>query len=120
VTAADFERQLGRNPKDWPLRLVYADWLDEQGDQELARAQRWMAKRERCPVIGMGFTIGWADYTAFKEPADLSQIPKRVLARMKGGTLAKFSDGTKLRKYRTRRAAERDLARALAALELSR
>lgn len=31
-------------------RLVYADWLDEQGDNWLATAQRWMARYGRWPL----------------------------------------------------------------------
>ncbi len=47
-----FEAALDETPDDWNLRLIYADWLDEHGDQSLARAQRWMAEHERMPLIG--------------------------------------------------------------------
>jgi len=40
---ADFEAALRLNPADWRLRLVYADWLDEQGHTEEGRAQRDLA-----------------------------------------------------------------------------
>lgn len=46
---AEFERGLDAEPENWNLRLVYADWLDEHGDQELAFAQRWMAKYQKRP-----------------------------------------------------------------------
>lgn len=36
-----FERQLQQNPNDWPLRLVYSDWLEEHGED--AGMQRLLA-----------------------------------------------------------------------------
>jgi uncharacterized protein (TIGR02996 family) len=45
----DFEAALDRDPDDGALRLVYADWLEEQGDVELAYAQRWMARHGKRP-----------------------------------------------------------------------
>lgn len=32
VTEADFQRQLDTNPADWRIRLLFAAWLDEDGD----------------------------------------------------------------------------------------
>lgn len=46
----DFERALVSDPDDWRTRLVYADWLeiegDRAGDDDLALEQRRMATRE--------------------------------------------------------------------------
>jgi uncharacterized protein (TIGR02996 family) len=36
-------------PTDWSRYFVYADYLDEQGQGELAHAYRWMASRKLRP-----------------------------------------------------------------------
>jgi uncharacterized protein (TIGR02996 family) len=42
-----FLRALSENEDDTPTRLVYADWLDEQGEHEEADRQRkWPAAKE--------------------------------------------------------------------------
>lgn len=46
-----FEQALDTAPDDWTTRLVYADWLEEHGDNDLASAQRWMAERELAPKL---------------------------------------------------------------------
>lgn len=43
-----FESAINANPKDFPLRLLYADWLEEQGD-ETAEGWRWMAQNGKVP-----------------------------------------------------------------------
>lgn len=45
-----FEQMLDANPADAPTRLVYADWLEEQGDPA-CMAQRWMAERGIFPKL---------------------------------------------------------------------
>ena len=47
MTRDDFEHKLDNNPEDWKLRLIYADWLEEQGDN-FAETQRWMAEHQKC------------------------------------------------------------------------
>ena len=44
-----FEALLDINPADWTTRLIYADWLEEQGDAAGARLQRWMVANKVCP-----------------------------------------------------------------------
>jgi uncharacterized protein (TIGR02996 family) len=39
-----FEAELAAKPADRTLRLVYADWLDEQGDEVAASVQRAIAE----------------------------------------------------------------------------
>ncbi len=41
-TDADFLKQLGADPSDDTTRLVYADWLDEQGDSESAAKAQFL------------------------------------------------------------------------------
>ncbi len=47
ISRQEFESALDDHPDDWPTRLVYADWLDENDDHILAFAQRWMARRQK-------------------------------------------------------------------------
>lgn len=42
-----FLEALAKNPDDTPLRLVFADWLDEQGEHEEAdRHRKWPAAKD--------------------------------------------------------------------------
>ena len=36
--------------RDWTLRLIYADWLDDNDRPDDAATQRWMANNKRRPV----------------------------------------------------------------------
>lgn len=54
----EFEAKLDEAPDDWAARLVYADWLDENGDPELADAQRWLAKYQKHPYFEPDIDIG--------------------------------------------------------------
>jgi uncharacterized protein (TIGR02996 family) len=49
---AQWAIHLDSNPEDWESRRVYADWLEESGDDDMARCQRWMARTETAPVLG--------------------------------------------------------------------
>ncbi len=40
----DFETLLADTPEDWDLRAIFADWLEEQGDDKEAAAQRWQVE----------------------------------------------------------------------------
>lgn len=53
-TREEFEALLDVDPADWLARVVYADWLEEHGMDELAAAQRWMARHRRHPVNSPG------------------------------------------------------------------
>ncbi len=54
-----FETALDDNPSDWDTRLVYADWLEENGFADYACAQRWMGRKKRRPVLGTGSWNWW-------------------------------------------------------------
>lgn len=54
-----FEFSLSQNPADWELRLVYSDWLEENGDQVAAEGQRWQAANQKHPqLMGVGVSYG--------------------------------------------------------------
>jgi uncharacterized protein (TIGR02996 family) len=44
-----FESALDRRPADWALRLVAADWLEENGDPFGAECLRWQARHRKRP-----------------------------------------------------------------------
>lgn len=49
ATAEQFERALDEKPDDWELRLVYADFLDDNDDPAFAACQRWMSGNKAIP-----------------------------------------------------------------------
>lgn len=51
-----FETRLEKHPDDWDTRLVYADWLDEEGDHVAANGQRWQAHNHKCNKWMPGLT----------------------------------------------------------------
>ncbi len=53
TTEDDFQHALDTNPEDWHTRLVFADWLDERGD-ERAAGYRAMGLRRVAPTLWRG------------------------------------------------------------------
>lgn len=49
IERAGFEAALDEHPEDMALRLVYADWLEEQGLDGASQTQRWMAEHKHWP-----------------------------------------------------------------------
>lgn len=47
---AGFIAALDERPDDWRLRLIYSDWLEEQGRLDEAACQRWMERTRFCPT----------------------------------------------------------------------
>lgn len=115
ITASDFERQLDTNPRDWLCRLVYADWLDEQGETGAAAAQRYMTANEVTPVsddaldewgwwaVGPGDAPGHVTYPGH-------ELPNEVFGRL---PRPPYYDGLWWKNYADRQAAEAALAAAL-------
>jgi uncharacterized protein (TIGR02996 family) len=50
TTEDDFQTALAAEPRDWHLRLVFADWLDERGDARAA-GYRAMGLRRVAPTL---------------------------------------------------------------------
>lgn len=48
TTEDDFQRKLDENPNDWQTRIVFADWLEDRGD-ERATGYRFMGMRRLRP-----------------------------------------------------------------------
>jgi uncharacterized protein (TIGR02996 family) len=66
TTEDDFQKALDANPSDWQTRLVFADWLQERGD-ERAEGMRALGTLQRVPLpYTQGDKPGiWAGATEF-------------------------------------------------------
>ncbi len=67
TTQTDFEAHLEHHPDGWEMRLVYADWLEEQGESLLANGQRWQVENGKYSKSWFGHTFinsryGFAPY----------------------------------------------------------
>lgn len=51
MTFEEFYWLLEKTPDDWELRLVFADWLEEEGKVLLACGQRFQVKVQAHPVL---------------------------------------------------------------------
>lgn len=122
----ELEAALGEAPADWGLRLVYADWLQERGHEDLAAFMRLLAASRVAPAcwardpwpetpwvlmayrwygcpshaIVVGAVFGHLMVAKQKHPSETRE------GHLRGGTISW---------YRTRRRAEADLLRAWAA-----
>ena len=84
-----------------PLRLVYADYLEEIDEGGLARAQRWMAEKGVSPCPPISNITRWDWWPApFTSPGALPVDVYRALPHYDG-------------RYEQRELAEADLALAL-------
>jgi uncharacterized protein (TIGR02996 family) len=93
------------------LRLVYADWLDERGRPDDARAQRWMSGFDRSPYFDPQ-TDTW-EWWLFWEGCDTADAP-RFCSRLPTPFIDELTGGSRHVEFKTRRQAERALAEALA------
>lgn len=105
-----FREQVDANPEDWNLRLVYADWLDEQGRDVEASGQRWQAANRRRP-----YGRQWSG-PSYEMDKWLSHLPDEVFKVLynpqgwpRGNTIVYESPGE----------ADAELARALATIATS-
>jgi len=101
----DFQFHLDRHPDDWAYRLVYADWLEAQGDP-FCEKQRWMVLNKRRPYDN-GFWNWWS-----VDGHEFSLGKQFDLLRR--GRLSKWRP-RQYREYLTRQTAEQDLHEALLA-----
>jgi uncharacterized protein (TIGR02996 family) len=52
--------RLVQNATNWDLRLVFADWLADQGLDELEAGQRWQAQHHKAPAFLMKYQHPWS------------------------------------------------------------
>jgi uncharacterized protein (TIGR02996 family) len=71
---------LGRSPGDWSSLLVFADWLEDHGEDSQSYAYRWVAHRRRWPYVSRKYrVIRWTAAPA--RPADLAGKYPEMLPR---------------------------------------
>lgn len=49
MTSAGFLKDIQENLDDFPTYLIYADFLEDQGDEDSAFAYRWMGNKQHRP-----------------------------------------------------------------------
>lgn len=119
-TREQFEERLSLNPKAWDLRKVYADWLEDNSEPELAYAQRYMAAEQKCPINYFG-SPSWAWSVSDKDWEHPHYVGKPVAAVLLKRVPGAVHYGVKERygglvSYRSRQEAEAGLAQALSRL----
>jgi uncharacterized protein (TIGR02996 family) len=92
-------------------RLVYADWLEERGEPRAA-AQRWLAEHAKLPRDS-GNSWDWWSYGDHPE-AKPEDLPRQLWDKLPGQPR---KDIGYCKEFGSRRAAERALFKALAAIE---
>lgn len=99
----EFQFHLDRFPDDWAYRLVYPDWLEEQGDS-FCETQRWMVNHQKRPLDN-GFWNWWSVEDREFSLGELFRFLKR--GRLSNWRRRQF------REYLYRQVAELDLHEAL-------
>jgi hypothetical protein len=104
-----FYEDLNKNPEDWSLRAVVADWYEDNGQLEGAVAQRWMVENRKRPYHGSSGTFTWFNLDSIDpglgDPE--SDIPGAIYQHLTGQETANHKTYDKLLE------AETDFARAL-------
>jgi uncharacterized protein (TIGR02996 family) len=119
----DWYQELEKTPVDWNLRLVFADWLADQGLTKLEYGQRWQARHHKAPreysifpTVAMVKNL-WGLGTELIETPEFRTVPEMLLpaevfTRVVDGVYDHNSD--RWRYFKTQVEAETQLAEALA------
>ena len=63
------QKALDENPHDQTLRLILADWYEEQGRPWAAECMRWLVNRKGCPYYqGTSYKWSWTRTGNTKHP----------------------------------------------------
>jgi uncharacterized protein (TIGR02996 family) len=114
-----FLSEIDERPGDGTSRLVYADWLEEQGRSDEAFCQRWMAKHHMHPGDRSGpriqarYSWGWWPHGMADDPKAPKHATLPLLVYL---ALPKAHFYVGHRYYPGRKEAEAALRKALAAL----
>ena len=119
LTTEPFEQayeHLIANPDDWEYRLIYADWLDEQGDEVAANGQRWQVVSEKYPeeIEDAGVTTFdfWSEVQSEGEN-ETTVLAQMVIDAMEHGTNRWSGRPMSFREHYTMQEAELALAKSL-------
>jgi uncharacterized protein (TIGR02996 family) len=98
-----FFADLTRNPEDWTMRGVFADWHEDNGRPAQAECLRWMIRRRKRPYHGSSKVYTW--FNADTIDPDLgdpeSDLPGPVYKLLGGG-----EESANHKSFRTLQAAE--------------
>ncbi len=100
MTRDEWERILDGDPSDGATRLIYADWLEEEGLAVEAELQRWLGRAGKYPSR---CSDGWHWF---------SSAAVATHAELTGALAAAIGVHARWLCYRTRAAAEQDLLAA--------
>jgi hypothetical protein len=82
-----FFADLEKNPEDWKVRGVLADWYEDSGRADLAGCLRWMVNHKKRPYHGSSKVFTWFNADTV-EPGlgdPESDIPGAVYQLLSGG-----------------------------------
>lgn len=96
-----WEKELDEDPCNWGVRLIYADWLDEQGDADTEEAllQRYFGTYKKAPIYsgssdqksGYGYPRAWRFYWEEFRPVSHYVLP---IPYMKFQTIKDYESDT--------------------------
>lgn len=61
TTKEQFLQMIETHPLDWELKGVFADWLEEQGENDLAGTFRWCVQNRQHPLPTPSKSYFWLD-----------------------------------------------------------
>jgi uncharacterized protein (TIGR02996 family) len=105
-----FYEDLSRNPGDWGVRSVMADWCEEHDRTLQAECLRWMLLHRKRPHQGVSGTCSWFNADTIPQGCGdpESDIPGAIYRHLKGQVTCNH------RTYDSVRAAEDDFLAAWA------
>jgi uncharacterized protein (TIGR02996 family) len=81
-----FLDDLSRNPDDWRLRGVFADWCEDNNELDRADCLRWMVRHKKRPHPGAYGRATWYDADTITVELDPeSNIPGAIFELLEGG-----------------------------------
>lgn len=133
TTEDDFQKTLDKKPNDWQTRLVFADWLQEQGDKR-AEGYRLMglwqliARHNKgsgpygCHEAGVNNSWEWwTDKETYDPQLTTCRIPQDLLRKIRSKYVYSTSEkGLTSKDFFTRREADDALAVAFGKLSAPR
>lgn len=109
---------LAQSPSDWDLRLVFADWLEDHDEPELAQGQRWQVEHRRRPErIQPGNGLAWCWFLGTPGVPRLAHLDSELFETLVQLHLGRY--GVVWLDFFILEEAERGLAQALSQLQAS-
>lgn len=91
---SQFVAAINDRPRDMDLRMVYADWLEERGD-EYAFAWRWLVENFRTPLNwGETGAIWWCTMESTRS-VHAHELPEEMFIRLGSWNAVNSSDVSK-------------------------